>query len=216
MQLKRWQDDLDRMKISNCCGIFQVDSKIMKLELIRAKDVVLDDMKRILAAAARESCDTVYAEFQHKKASLSTNPTTLKDFAAFIEKKAEIFEETKLLMQRKQTVDDMYKLLQSQFDVKIHLSALGKWEDLHKTSLGFSEYLENAEGVVSQRMSQMSQTVKGQIATLDEEATSIFNSLMSGIVVHMLKSLGHGIFTFLTSLSTDFFYHETTVQRLLN
>ena len=183
MQLKRWQDDLDRMKISNCCGIFQVDSKIMKLELIRAKDVVLDDMKRILAAAARESCDKVYAEFQQKKASLSTNPTTLKDFAAFMEKKAEILEETKLLMQKKQTVDDMYKLLQSQFDVKIHLSALGKWEDLHKTSLGFSEYLENAEGVVSQRMSQMSQTVKGQIATLDEEATSIFNSLMGGIVV---------------------------------
>jgi hypothetical protein len=186
MQLKRWQDDLDRMKISNCCGIFQVDSKLMKLELIRAKDVVLDDMKRILAAAARESCDKVYAEFQQKKASLSTNPTTLKDFATFIEKKAEILEETKLLIQKKQTVDDMYKLLQSQFDVKIHLSALGKWEDLHKTSLGFSEYLENAEGVVSQRMSQMSQTVKGQIATLDEEATSIFNSLMGGIVVYTL------------------------------
>ena len=204
MQLKRWQDDLDRMKISNCGGIFQVDSKLMKLELIRGKDVVLDDMKRILAAAARESCDKVYAEFQQKKASLSTNPTTLKDFAAFIEKKAEILEETKLLMQKKLTVDDMYKLLQSQFEVKIHLSALGKWEDLQKTSLGFSEYLENAEGVVSQRTAQMSQTVKGQIATLDEEASSIFNSMMGGIVVHILASECHGILSFLKSLCTDF------------
>jgi len=183
MQLKRWQDELDRMKISNCCGVFQVDSKIMKNELIRAKDEVLDDMKKILASAARESCDKVLAEFVQKQTVLSTNPTSLKDFATFIENKSEIFEQTKLLMQKKQTVDDMYKLLQSQFDVKIHLTAQGKWEDLHKTSLGFSEYLENAEGVVSQRMSQMTQTVKGQISTLDEEAMSICNSLMSGLVV---------------------------------
>jgi len=40
MQLKRWQDDLDRMKISNCCGIYHVDSKIMKNKLIVDKDEV--------------------------------------------------------------------------------------------------------------------------------------------------------------------------------
>ena len=59
MQLKRWQDELDRMKISNCCGIFQVDSKIMKNKLIADKDEVLDDMKAILQTAAKESCDKV-------------------------------------------------------------------------------------------------------------------------------------------------------------
>jgi len=45
MQLKRWQDELDRMKISNCCGIFHVDSKIMKNQLIADKDQVLEDME---------------------------------------------------------------------------------------------------------------------------------------------------------------------------
>ena len=94
---------------------------------------------------------------------MSKNPVSVKEFAHFVEDKAEIIEETKALLVAKAAVDDMYKLLQSQFDVKIHINAQAKWEDLQKTSLGFSEFLENADSTVSSRMSQMTQTIKSQV-----------------------------------------------------
>jgi len=140
-------------------------------------------MKKILQTAARESCDKVYAKFEQQKARLSKNPVSLKEFANFLQDKQTIVEESRVLLASKATVDDMYKLLQSQFDVKIHLSAQGKWEDLHKTSQTFSEFLENADSTVSSRMSQMTQTVKSQITVLDEEATTMYTSMMGGIVL---------------------------------
>jgi hypothetical protein len=183
MQLKKWQQDLDRMKISNCCGIFHVDSRIMKNKLVADKDEVLEDMKAILQAAARDNCDKVYADFENYKGRLSKNPASLRDFAAFVADKQTIVEECKNLLAAKAAVDDMYKLLQSQFDVKIHLASLGKWEDLHKTAQNFSEYLENADQAVSSRMPLMTQSIKAQISVLDEEAMSCYTSLTDGLVI---------------------------------
>ena len=42
---------------------------------------------------------------------MSKNPVSLKEFAHFVEDKAEIIEETKALLVAKAAVDDMYKLL---------------------------------------------------------------------------------------------------------
>jgi len=120
-------------------------------------------MKSILQQAARDACDKVYAEFEQKKGRLSRNPASLKEFCHFLEDKNTIVEQTRALLAAKATVDDMYKLLQSQFDVKIHITAQGKWEDLHKTSQSFSDFLENADTTISSRMSQMTQTVKSQV-----------------------------------------------------
>jgi hypothetical protein len=163
MQMKRWQEELDRMKIANCCGIFHVDSKIMKNKLAADQDQVLADMKQILQDAARISCDKVLADFELKKGRLSRNPVTLKDFCHFLEDKAEILRETRELLAGKAAVDDIYKLLQSHFGVKIHINAQATWEDLQKSALSFSEFAENADLTVSSRMLQMTQTVKSQV-----------------------------------------------------
>eukprot|EP00960_Hanusia_phi_P047196 758288-Hanusia_phi.AAC.1 len=182
LKLRGWGEDLDRMKLQNVSGIFQVDSKTLKHFLVNEKDRVLEDMKSVVLEAAKESCAKVLSDFQQKIKMLSKKPTSLKDFASYVETKNAITNELKVLMTSSQTVDEMYKVL-VQFDVKIPSAQMVLLDDLHGINSQFQMHLDGAETEVSGKISQMSSTLKSQINKLDDQLMNIMASLGSGIVL---------------------------------
>jgi len=178
-KLRTWGQELDRMKLNAIIGIFHVDSKTLRNSLVTIKDRCLEQMKGVLHDVARLSCLQVLQEFHNHIRNLQRKPTTLKEFAQYVEQKNKIKDDEKNIIAAAGTVDDMYRLL-GQFEVKIPPPEQVKLDDLHSINSTFFETLQQAEGDVTARMPSMSMALDKNINALDEELLTILATLGGG------------------------------------
>ena len=179
LRLRGFGESLDKMKLNNVVGIYGVTSKDLRENLTRRKKTVLEDMKDVLHAAARDGCGTVLGEFQLRIKTLQKKPTDLKSFAAFVESKGAIGEDVKILITKSNTVDEMYKLLGT-FEVKIPPQEQVKLDDLHSIHNSFQESIDMAESDVSTALSKHAQTLGQEIQGLDQDLMDMMTDLASG------------------------------------
>eukprot|EP00741_Cyanophora_paradoxa_P024436 tig00022075_g23593.t1 len=178
-RMKRWQGDLEKMKLSNVLGVLHVDSKRLKNQLVPITSKALESMKQLLLQTARDKCIEVTQDFQNRIKQLQDKPRTLREFADFVSTSNQMKEDGKLLQARAQTVNDMYDLL-SKYEVKVPSQDQVKRDSMHEQDDAFKDALEQAQQQVDSKMPSMAMALDKGIEALNNDLLATLAQLHSG------------------------------------
>jgi len=178
-RMKRWQQDVDRMKLSNVIGILHVDSKRLKNSVMPITTRTLDQLKALLLATGKEKCVELTTEYNNRIKQMGERPRTLKDFADFVALMNQMKDDGRILGSRVATVNDMYDLL-NKYEVKVPHQDQVKLESLHETQQSFGEGVEQAEQQIESKMPSMAGLLEKDIGALNDKLLAQFTALHSG------------------------------------
>lgn len=179
VQQREWKAELDRMKISNACGVLQVDSKGMRNSLVPVTQRAIDVIRQQLMSATREETAAALAALRARLAELSDKPSSLKDYVAFAKTHAAQAADKKEVQALVAGVEEMFEILTSN-EVKIQTPDLVRLDDLREASALFSETLEGGRALLDGHRAGMMQDLDSSVAALNEECIALLGSLHGG------------------------------------
>ncbi|GLC39959.1 hypothetical protein PLESTM_000973400, partial [Pleodorina starrii] len=132
LQQRRWQRQVDQMKMSNTVGILYVDSKKMRAALQDSIERTLEDIKSTVMATARRAVGTAQETLRQWSKDMEPRPTDLDGYASMRELHTHLLSDQELAFTVVDAANDMYELYRDyggKHDVKDSVAL----ETLHET-----------------------------------------------------------------------------------
>ncbi|GIL64289.1 hypothetical protein Vafri_18269 [Volvox africanus] len=176
LQQRRWQRQVDQMKMSNTVGILYVDSKKMRAALQDSIERTLEDIKCSVMSCARRGVAVGQETLKQWTKDMEPRPAELDGYAAMKELYSNLLVDQELAFKVVDAASDMYELYRDyggKHDVKDAVAL----ETLHETGAQVRAQLASLGAWVRERLPSMVTELAGAV----QDLTSAIMLLLSDI-----------------------------------
>ena len=171
-----WSTAVSEVRSQQVCGSVYVDGKPLQAELEPVVVDALDGMKRQLRDLAVEKAQEALEAFASKATALAEDPSSLADFAAFVQLCGAMDEEEGELMDAAAAVDAMFATLQ-QFGVRLELSDTMKLKEMQDAKEAYSEARAEASAFIASGLPEKKKALDVQTINMSKELAQLQNTL---------------------------------------
>jgi hypothetical protein len=194
VRVSGWERDVEKMKPQQIVGTLYVESRKLRQSFTPTIEGILSDIKSVLVNLASLTCEKVLSQYKDGVTQLTNRPETVSEFARYIEKNNELDEKRESMKHQKESVEEMYKTLET-YNVKISTDASVQFDELHHMEESFSEERDSGSKFRAEKINSMTRMLNSHIERLTDTLKAIQDGLSENLMIDpsadVSKVLGH-------------------------
>ncbi|KAG2454516.1 hypothetical protein HYH02_000363 [Chlamydomonas schloesseri] len=178
IQQRRWQRQVDQMKMSNTLGILFVDSKKMRSSLQESIEHTLDDLKLALVSAGRRAVTSSLEQMRGWAKDLEPRPTDLDGYAAMRELYGNLVASREAAFRAVDAANELFELFRD-YGGKPDVKDAVALETLTETALHVRSQLHELGEWVKERSTEMTSDLGSAMQELSSGVMSLLSDITS-------------------------------------